>query len=316
MIKIGMIGCGAVAHNNYARTLIGRREYGVAYVSDVDASQAASAASLFGAEAVDAETLVDHAEAVIVSTPPSTHAALLRLSLRPGQVVICEKPFMTSHVDAVRLVAEARSAGSRVYVGQFRRAFPQVELARSLVAAGVIGDVTAFSAKEGGRFTWRAVSAYPFEDPNGGVIWDTGSHTVDMALFGAMLDVYPDFDLEVVRVDKDKAEPSHELRARFRLGLNGRTIDGDVHVSRKTALPNVVMIEGTAGRLVFTTDLDDRVRLITPGSAVVLRSEHSYSDLLECFDLQLRRILLQDRAEAFAAESVLGQIKLLEGLTR
>jgi predicted dehydrogenase len=78
MISLGLIGCGAVVHANYAQTLIGRDAYKVRYVCDVDPVQAASAATLFDAEAVALDTLVDKADAIIISTPPSTHASLVR----------------------------------------------------------------------------------------------------------------------------------------------------------------------------------------------------------------------------------------------
>ena len=50
----------------YAKALIGRDAYKVSYVSDKNASQAASAAALFGAEAVSLEVLAEQAQALLV----------------------------------------------------------------------------------------------------------------------------------------------------------------------------------------------------------------------------------------------------------
>ena len=114
MISIGIIGCGAVTHRNYAPTLLGRDEYRVRWVHDLNERQAASAARLFNCEAVSSEELLEHADAVIIGTPPATHAELIRAALRPGRVILCEKPFMTSHVEARAVVEQAEAVAAPV----------------------------------------------------------------------------------------------------------------------------------------------------------------------------------------------------------
>jgi predicted dehydrogenase len=314
MISLGLIGCGAVVHANYAQTLIGRDAYKVRYVCDLDPVQAASAAALFDAETVALDTLVDKADAIIISTPPSTHAPLVRACLRPGRTILCEKPYMTNYDDAIEVCESAKALGAQLYVGHFRRAFPHLELARKLVALGLIGEVNSLTASEGGRFLWKAVSSYTVEDPNGGVLWDTGSHTLDMALFASGFDCAASLDVHDIKVNRDKSEPSHRFRGDFRLSVDGQGIDGRICVSRTEVLPNLVRICGTHGQVAFVTDLDDRVRLTTAAGSIVLRAERSYKNLMECFDLQLRRILLADRAEPFAAHNFVGQIGLIEEL--
>jgi predicted dehydrogenase len=314
MISIGLVGCGAVVHQMYAKVLIGRSSYRVAYVCDTNVGQAASAAAAFGAEVVDLGGIAEKADAVVVSTPPSTHAALVRACLRPRRIILCEKPYVTTSEDAVAIAREAQEAGARIYVGHFRRTFPQLVLAQQVVSLGLIGEVTGISACEGGRFTWRAVSDYPVRDMNGGVLWDTGSHTLDMALFASGLDRATDFDIEVVKVEKDKPEPSHDFLADFCLTVDGASISGHLHVSRKEALVNLVEVTGTLGRVSFVTGLDDRTRITTPRGSTVVHAGVSYLDLMEGFDLQLQRILLSDRAGDFSADRFVSQIRLLEAL--
>jgi predicted dehydrogenase len=314
MISLGLIGCGAVVHMNYAKTLIGRDAYSVRYVCDTDPVQAASAASLFGATSVPLDALVDKADAIIISTPPSTHAALVHECLRSGRTILCEKPYMTTFEDASEICEAAHACGAQVYVGHFRRLFPQLLLARELVALGLIGEITAFSASEGGRFTWKAVSNYTTQHPTGGVLWDTGAHTLDMALFASGLDSCRDLSVGEIRVERDKPEPSHDFQADFVVSTEGLRVDGRIHVSRKEALPNLVRIVGSRGQLTFVTGLDDRVRLTTLKGTTVLRAERSYLELMECVDLQVRRILLDQDADVFAVENFVGQIKLLEAL--
>jgi predicted dehydrogenase len=314
VIRIGLIGCGAVVRETYSKMLRGRSEYGVAYACDTNAEQAAAAAETFGAEVASLDQVVDAADAIIVSTPPSTHADLVGAALRKDRIVLCEKPFMTSTADAERAVAAADEAGALLRVSHFRRTYPQVELARDLVRLGAIGDVQSFSASEGGRFTWRSVSDYPVRDPSGGVLWDTGSHTIDTVLFAAGLDESP-FTVGSARVTRDKPEPSHEFRARFVLSRgDGADVAGKLHVSRRDVLPNLITIRGTRGTIDFVVGLDDRLRLTSETGTAVMQATSSYTDLMECFDLQVRRIMLRDRDDDFAARRFVGQVRILDAL--
>ncbi|PPE75639.1 hypothetical protein C3942_01725 [Solimonas fluminis] len=318
MISIGLVGCGAVVHSNYAKTLPVRSEYSVRFVSDINEAQAQSAAALFNAQATPLDELVRQADAIIITTPPSTHEDLVLKSIRSGRVVLCEKPFMTSAAAARRVVDAAAAANSELFVGHFRRTFPQVRLARDLVKLGTIGQVQAIRMSEGGRFTWKAVSGYTVRDPAGGVLWDTGSHTLDTALFVAGMDLWPDLELSKIQVRKDKAEPSHDFKARFEVlgGKAGQSPVGfQLHFSRFEALPNFIEIIGERGKISLSAGMDTRVRLATAEGSIVLSAEEQYAEILECFELQLRRILLRDGQEDFAAFRFVGLTTILETLS-
>lgn len=316
MLTVGFVGCGAVVHLLYAATLRGRAAYAVRYVSDISPRQAESAAQLFGADVVPIDELIERSGAVVLTTPPDTHAALLRQCLRPGKIVLCEKPFTTSYRDALEISREAAAAGARLYVGHFRRTFPQLRLARSLIQLGVIGDVSDIFVSEGGRFTWKAVSDYTVKHPSGGVLWDTAPHSLDMALFGAGLDDWSDCDVTLLDVGRDKPEPSHDFRARFLIdgGQPRRHITGRVHVTRKEVLPNFIRLSGARGSVAFSVGMDRHVRLTTPAGSVVLTSEDQHADLMECFDLQIRRIFLNQQDQDFSSHRFLALTKILEAL--
>jgi predicted dehydrogenase len=317
VIEIGLVGCGRVAHDIYTKTLRGRSAYRVRFVVDTDPAQARSAAELFGAEVAELGEVIEKAGAIFVSTPPSTHGDLVRRCLRPGGLILCEKPYMASYEDAQAVTEAAREVGARLYVNHFRRVFPQVELARDLVRLGVIGEVSEVRAAEGGRFVWDAVSGYTLREPTGGVLWDTGSHTLDMVLHAAGLDGHATVDVSNIRVRRDKPEPSHDFRALFDFEVEGRPIRARLDLSRKEALPNFVVLTGSEGEIGFVTDVDDRVRLTTRRGTTVLHADRSYDYAWECFDVAFRRILLaEETAGAFAAETVVGQIKLLEAVSR
>ena len=45
-----------------------------------------------------------------------------------------------------------------------------------------------------------------------------------------------------------------------------------------------------------------------------MQATRSHTDLMDCFDLQLRRILLRERDDDFAARRFVGQVRILEAL--
>lgn len=316
MLSIGMVGCGAVAHMNYAQTLIGRRDYAVKYVFDLNAAQAQSAANLYGAEMAGLDELIVQSDAIIVTTPPNSHAEIVNKSLKAGKVVLCEKPFVVSHREAIDLVETARRNNASLYVGHFRRLFPQLRLARNIVAMGQIGDIVSVDASEGGRFTWKVASDYISKNKSGGVIFDTGAHTVDMVLYAACLDSDIELRADNVIVQKDRKEPSHHIDARFSIvPSQGIPIAARLRLSRKEALPCLIHLQGTLGKVSFSASADTRVRLTTAKGTVVLESsEAPQKDLMGFFDLQLRRIFSGD-ADDLQAGRFIGLTSILESLT-
>src|ERR1700747_3575816 len=94
-INFGLIGYGYWGQN-YARVLSEVPESSVAVICDMDSERLRRAKSRFPQVEVclDASELVRRSDidAVVVSTPASTHHAVARLALEAGRHVIGEKP--------------------------------------------------------------------------------------------------------------------------------------------------------------------------------------------------------------------------------
>ena len=298
----------------YLPALLQAEGVNVRWVTDLDVARAQQVAKLFGAQTASLEEVASRAECAIVTTPPASHRAIVEACLGPVPVVLCEKPFVPTRAEATDLVDQAHASGTRLYVGHFRRLFPHVGLARDLVRMGVIGSVTGLGVSEGGKFTWDAASAYTVRERTGGVLWDTGSHTLDMALYAADLDTAPlgkVLDLDVAR---DVEEPSHDFYATGRFEAGSQAVALQLHLSRHEALPNIIWIYGESGSIAFAVELDTRVRLSTPKGTRVLTTSGEYLWPPQYFALQCRRILQHRDDEDFLASSFLTQIGLLEAL--
>ena len=122
---------------------------------------------------------------VDVATPGNTHHEIAIASLEAGKHVLCEKPLANTLQEAREMLDAARRAGTvNMVCFNYRRA-PAVQLAKSLVGDGRLGEIRH----------WRAAYLQDFIlDPELPLIWrfrkevagsgalgDIGAHIVDLA---------------------------------------------------------------------------------------------------------------------------------------
>lgn len=312
-VRLAIIGCGAVVRNSYVRTLPQPPQARVVSVYDRNAEAARQVARAFRTRpAASADEAIAGCDMVMIATPPASHAELAERALRAGRDVFCEKPFVPTSTDARRLVDAARSAGRRIFVGHFRRTFPAVQYARRLVTSGMLGAVTAIDAREGGRFTWAAASDYFLTDPAGGVLLDTGSHTLDTALFAAGLDG-EDLAVSVTSVGGDRALPEQAISAQCVLRTSQRDIPLGLGLSRREALANRVRVTCEHGSVDVPVGLLGRIRVTGARGSEVLTAA-GVSDYNEAFATQWNWLLAPERAVVFAAERFLGLTAILDAV--
>ncbi|MGH2516379.1 MAG: Gfo/Idh/MocA family oxidoreductase, partial [Ktedonobacterales bacterium] len=119
--------------------------------------------------------------AVIVCTPPNTHAALARQALSAGKHVIVEKPFCITTTEADELMALAGERHLALTVYQNRRWDPDYLAIKRAVDEGAIGDVFHVETFIGG-FSHPCDFWHSHEPISGGVFYDWGSHYLDWVL--------------------------------------------------------------------------------------------------------------------------------------
>lgn len=89
-------------------------------------------------------------DAVVIATPPHTHAGLALSALAAGKHVFVEKPMATSLADALRIRSAALAARRRVMVGLVLHYHPAVGALMRLVEQGALGRVVRLYAERGG----------------------------------------------------------------------------------------------------------------------------------------------------------------------
>jgi len=146
------------------------------------------------------QALADSAvQAVYVSTPVFLHAPQTIQSFRAGKHVLCEKPMAMNEAEARSMVQAAEQSGTKLGAAYYRRAYPKVQRAKQLLAAGAIGqpvlaELTCHAWFDGKEYDGSHRERYWLIDPakaGGGPLFDIASHRIDVLnfLFGQPLRV-------------------------------------------------------------------------------------------------------------------------------
>ena len=104
-MKVGVVGCGYWG-SKHVRMLHAMPEVSEVVAVDPFEERLHSLKQAFPGLAMypHLESALDHVDAVIIATPPSTHAALALTALASGKSVLVEKPLATSTRDARQLI--------------------------------------------------------------------------------------------------------------------------------------------------------------------------------------------------------------------
>jgi predicted dehydrogenase len=286
-IGVGIIGTGfmgkahAIGYRAVAGLFPGVLRPRLEVVADVNERAAVEAAAQFGfrRHTPDWRDLVADPTVAIVSitTPNVFHKEMALAVAAAGKHIHCEKPVAPNADDARVMMEAAEAAGVLSQVGYNYIKNPLLVLARDMVAAGELGDITGFRgihaedymADPQSPWTWRL-------DPagGGGVIADLGSHIIGIARFllGPITEVFADLETVVPTrpvgpgaAERRKVEVDDiaRLTVRFARGCRGAIEANWVATGRKMQLG--FELHGTRGSLVFTQERFNELQLYRTG---------------------------------------------------
>lgn len=181
-MRFALVGAGAIAALRKAaiEAAPGAQLGGV---FDIDASKAAALAgdaAVFSTLA--ALTSSPDIDAVIVSTPPNTHAEIAVAAMNAGKHVLVEKPMANSLASCRTMVDVSRKANRVLTVGFNHRYFPAVKALRQAVVSGEIGKLSYVRGFAGhtGLSEFKAPWMYSKDVMGGGALLDNGIHMIDL----------------------------------------------------------------------------------------------------------------------------------------
>ena len=139
-LRVGVIGVGYVAKNNYLPILAQTEDIEFVGIMAKNYENAVRAGRSFGAEkAVDSiEKLVDLGlDCAFVLTPKQVHAEQVSFLLNHGVDTFCEKPMATTLRDAAALTELTEKTGRKLMIGFNRRYAPVITAAKQALNGGV-----------------------------------------------------------------------------------------------------------------------------------------------------------------------------------
>lgn len=187
MIRLGIIGAGAVAHlHAHAAAVLPNVE--MVAVCDLEIKAAEKVAEPIGAAVyTDYHSMYKQGglDAVIVNTPHSLHLEMVLAAADAGIHVLVEKPMATSLEDCQLMTESCSRAGVNLVVGHIQHFLPEKVAAEQFLRSGALGkllmirDFRSTDYRPGTRPDW-------FFDPSvagGGALMNIGGHCIDRSLW-------------------------------------------------------------------------------------------------------------------------------------
>ena len=186
-IRVGFLGCGAIAHQHLQAVQALGLEPAAAYNRSPQRLKAFGEAGGIprGRLYTDWREMLEEAQldAVAVCLPNALHAQTTVAALEAGLHVLCEKPMATTPGEARRMVEAAQRCKRVLLVGLTRRFTGEAQAAKRAVEAGLLGQVYYAHAQWtrrsgipgwGSWFTRRSLAG-------AGPTLDLGVHVLDLA---------------------------------------------------------------------------------------------------------------------------------------
>ena len=250
-------------------------------IADVNTEGAARAAHQYGFEKSSGnwrDVIADPSiDVVSITTPNTLHKEMALAAIAAGKHVHCDKPLSPTLSDSRELVKAAEAKGILTQVGFNYIKNPMLKIARDMIGAGELGEITGFRGIHAEDYMHDPESPWTWRiDPSGGpgVIADLGSHIIGMARFllGPIASV--NADVETVIKLRPASKGSKEtkpvlvddiarLLVRFDAGFGGTIEANWVKTGRKMQLG--FEVEGSKGSLAFTQERLNELKFYRAG---------------------------------------------------
>jgi predicted dehydrogenase len=188
-VRIGVVGCGALAESIYLPLLTKLPGYQIVFLADISMARAQALALKYQVsswfESHQEGIKNTDAAAVVLALPNYLHANATADCLNAGLHVLVEKPMATRVVDAQRMIYASKANGRVLAVGLVRRFYATTQLIKKVIDEGLFGRLRSVSFEEGCVFNWpiKTDSLISKKLSGGGVLMDIGVHVVDLILY-------------------------------------------------------------------------------------------------------------------------------------
>jgi predicted dehydrogenase len=185
--RVGLVGAGAIAQLAHLPVLSKIKGAQLVALCDNDGPKASALAERLGIPDVftDFEDLLelDQVDAVVIATPNHLHEPHVLRALKSKVDVLCERPLSLTSRGAERILAAAKSSGSKVVVGNNHRFRSDVQQLNRFIQGGELGRLIGVRAGQYQLATSRTGWRFRRPEAGGGAFFEHGFPLVDLALW-------------------------------------------------------------------------------------------------------------------------------------
>jgi len=262
-LKLALVGCGAVTEYRHLPALTRRDDCEVVALVDRDEGRAKRLSTQFKVPRIlinYRDLLNCSVDAAIIALPNHLHAPASIELLKSGIHVLVEKPMALSVAECDRMLDAAEVGQAVLAVGLMWRFLHAGRFVKSAIERNLFGRIISFDMRLGFVFGWPLTSDFFFhkETAGGGVLIDTGVHTLDQLLWW-LGDVR---SFEYYDDSQGGVEAECELRIKLISGA-----EGIIELSRTRNLRNTAIIRGEQAEIEVGIGRNS-ISLRLPGSPV------------------------------------------------
>ncbi len=190
-LKVGMIGCGAIAEEKHLPALIKLNDkVEVVGFCDVSEDKARSLAEKFNIQNskiyTDYQKMIADKElnVVHICTPNLFHSPMAVAALDAGMHVMCEKPMAINTEEAKKMIDAFKRSGKKLTIAYQNRFRKDSLLLKEACEKGDLGEIyvaKAHAIRRRGVPTWGVFMNKKLQ--GGGVMIDIGTHALDLSLW-------------------------------------------------------------------------------------------------------------------------------------
>ena len=183
-MRVSIIGAGLQCRRR-APVLISSVDDELVSISSLESKHAQAMAKIFSCQADEDWGVTvsrDDIDAVIICTPPSSHAEIAITAMKMGKHVLCEKPLSKSLQEAEEMLRVASATDRTLKCGFNHRHHPAIWEAKKRSDAGDLGRPLftrcryGICGRPGYEKEWRANSEFAA----GGQFIEQGTHAIDL----------------------------------------------------------------------------------------------------------------------------------------
>lgn len=227
-IKLGIIGIGAMGLQHAINVHFHSGESDVAGIYEPDDKRASSALEILNKASrfKDPFELIDSDKinAVIISSPDASHAALVLACLDVKKPVFCEKPLATTTEDLIKILSKEDEIGKKYVSVGFVRRFDSYHVAVKNLAC---------SAEIGKPLLWKGVhrnASAHYDNSGAFILNNSAGHDVDSARWLLGSDV-KSIQVKGIKSREEYPDTAQDLLFLQMEMLNGTLAIGEVYVN-------------------------------------------------------------------------------------